>query len=214
MKPHTKAMAYALDAAADAAGLERALVRAVAWIESRGNPRVVSRAGAMGVLQLMPRTAHGLGVLSDAQLALVLEAFKTGGPAAVRELSDLPTFNPVINAKAGARFLAAMLRQSGGRIDEALARYNWGPGNVNRREGSWPQSVSDRYVQPVLRRLEQERALDADEVTQPDAAPAPADVAKGPRTAEPPFAVAPPVSCSPPVCPSCGRPWPERDGEA
>lgn len=153
LPPHASTV---LDAAADAAGIERALVRAVAWVESRGNPRAVSRAGAMGLLQLMPRTAHGMGLLSDAELRQVQAALEEGGPPAVA-LLDLATFDPQQNAAAGARMLARLIEHSGGRIDEALARYNWGTGNVTRR-GGWPSSVQSRYIDPVLQRLALERA--------------------------------------------------------
>ncbi len=207
MKALPPAAETVLDAAADAAGIERSLVRAVSWVESRGNPRAVSRAGAMGLMQLMPRTAHGLGVLSESQLRQVQEAMAAGGPAAVKKL-DLPTFDPATNANAGARYLARLLAQSADTA-EALARYNWGTGNVTKR-GGWPRSVQVKYVSPVLQRLKLERqheeALRRDDATPRHRrlADAPAEK-EGDRKADRPFAAAEASGCSLP-CPSCGTP--------
>jgi soluble lytic murein transglycosylase-like protein len=118
-------VADALDRAADSAGLPRDLVWALAYVESRYNPSAVSHVGAMGLLQLMPRTADGLGV-------------------------DDP-FDPHQNAEAGARYLARLIRKYDGDVRAALAAYNWGEGNVDRSGGDWPGSVRT-YADNVLAR--------------------------------------------------------------
>lgn len=113
-----------LRAAAQQSGIPPDLLTAVAWTESRYNPRAVSPKGAAGLMQLMPRTAAALGV------------------------SD--PMDPEQNARGGARFLAR-LHAKYGDWSRALAAYNWGPGNVDRAGGSaaWPPSVRG-YVAKVL----------------------------------------------------------------
>lgn len=117
-------VADALNRAADAAGLPRELVWAVAYVESRYNPNAVSGVGAMGLMQLMPQVADNLGV-------------------------DDP-FDPYQNAAAGAKMLARLIAKYGGDVRRALAAYNWGAGNVDRKS-TWPASVH-LYADNVLAR--------------------------------------------------------------
>lgn len=120
-----------LNGAATSAGIEPALLRAVAWIESRGNPDVAdSKAGAIGLLQLMSFNIVGIDARDPAQ-----------------------------NARRGAQLLANWIRKYND-VGLGLAAYNWGPGNLEKNNRVVPLRVLDRYVLPVFARLAIERAND------------------------------------------------------
>jgi len=115
-----------LDTIFDAAGqrynISPKLLKAVAKVESNFRPDVTSTAGAMGIMQLMPGTARGLGV-TDA-------------------------FDPEQNIMGGAKYLRQMLDRFGGDIRLALGAYNAGPGAVAKHGGV--PSYSQKYVSKVL----------------------------------------------------------------
>ncbi|MDR2142573.1 MAG: lytic transglycosylase domain-containing protein [Deltaproteobacteria bacterium] len=110
---------------AEALGLDPSLIKAVVKTESNFNQKAISRAGAKGLMQLMPTTAKEMGV------------------------SD--PFNPFENIWGGARYLKKMLDRHGGDLNQALAAYNWGPGNLERHGSSRMPGETRRYIEVVNR---------------------------------------------------------------
>jgi len=109
-------------AAADA-GVPPAIVKAVIHAESAFNDGAVSRAGAMGLMQLMPDTARELGVLDP--------------------------FRAEQNVHGGARYLRN-LHDRYGSWTYTLAAYNAGPTAVDRYQGIPPYAETQQYVRRVL----------------------------------------------------------------
>ena len=116
-----------IHAAARETGLPPALIDAVIRTESGYRPRAVSRVGAMGLMQLMPRTARSVGV-TDA-------------------------FDPRQNVLGGARYFKKQLDRFGS-VALAAAAYNAGPHRVAKYKGIPPFRETRRYVKAVLSRFE------------------------------------------------------------
>jgi len=100
------------------------LVKAVVRMESGGNSRATSKAGAMGLMQLMPSTAGMLGV-------------------------DDP-YDPEQNVDGGVRYLKMLLDRYGGREDLSLAAYHSGPSRVDQYGGVPPYPAVTHYVRSVM----------------------------------------------------------------
>lgn len=124
-----RAWAPNIEAAALRAGIEPALLAAVVQHESNFDPSVVSRAGAIGLAQLMPGTAAGLGV--DPR-------------------------DPNENLDGGARYLRQQLDRFGS-VDLALAAYNAGPNRVAQAGGVPRIQETMTYVDRVTTTWEQLR---------------------------------------------------------
>lgn len=110
-----------VDAAARRHGVDPTLFAALVWAESNFRADAVSHAGAIGLAQLMPGTAAGLGV---------------------------DPHDPRANLDGGARYLAEQIERFGDdRL--ALAAYNAGPGRVARAGGVPQITETQNYVTRV-----------------------------------------------------------------
>jgi soluble lytic murein transglycosylase-like protein len=95
-------------------------------VESGFNSRALSKAGAVGLMQLMPATALRFGV------------------------SD--PYDPLQNVRAGAQYLRFLIDRFGNDLSLALAAYNAGEQAVDRNGGQIPPySETQAYVPRVLK---------------------------------------------------------------
>ena len=110
------------------------LVLAVIHVESGFRPDVCSRAGACGLMQLMPRTAASL-------------ARRLGH-------EDYDVEDPAFNIDAGTAYLAYLLKLFKGDKAMALAGYNAGEAAVDKYEGIPPYRETQDYVTRVMARVD------------------------------------------------------------
>lgn len=122
--PASEAYDEIIKEAADKYEMDPHLIHAVMQAESAFHPYAVSRAGAEGLMQLMPELSDEMGV-TDA-------------------------FDPRENIMGGVRYLKRLLEYHDGNLDLALASYNAGPGNVERYGGVPPFRETRNYVDKVL----------------------------------------------------------------
>jgi soluble lytic murein transglycosylase-like protein len=114
--------------AATVYALPEALVRAVIHVESDYDPRVVSCAGARGLMQLMPDVATE------------------------QKVADV--FDPRQNILGGARLLRLLANRFHGDLVLTIAGYHAGPGAVQKYNGVPPYETTQRYVYAILQRYQ------------------------------------------------------------
>jgi len=119
---------HLIKASAAKYGVSPTLVKAVIQAESGYNPNAVSRAGASGLMQLMPETAKSLNVSNS--------------------------FDPKQNVDGGVRYLKFLLDTFKGDVSLALAAYNAGLSKVARYGGIPPYQETQTYVNRVLANMQ------------------------------------------------------------
>ncbi len=110
--------------AADKFGVDAKLVEAIIKVESNYNAKAISKAGAVGVMQLMKNTADQLGVKNR--------------------------YNPEQNIFGGVNYFKKQLDRFGGNLELALSAYNAGPAAVEKYNGIPPYEETQNYVKNVL----------------------------------------------------------------
>jgi soluble lytic murein transglycosylase-like protein len=109
------------------------LIRAVIKVESDYDPRVISRAGAQGLMQMMPQVSRGMGVTE--------------------------VFDPRQNIFGGTRFLRILANAFAGDLVLTISAYHAGPHAVRKYSGIPPYQTTQKYVRWVLAQYYREQRV-------------------------------------------------------
>ena len=124
LKTQTTDIDKIIETFADKYNVDGDFIKAIIKQESGFNPNAKSKKGAMGLMQLMPKTAESLGV-TDA-------------------------FNPWENVEGGVKYLKGFLDKYNNNHELALAAYNAGPGAVSRYGGVPPYKETQNYIKTIM----------------------------------------------------------------
>jgi len=127
-------MAEMLASAGEQHNIDADLLASIVKAESDGQARAVSRAGAQGLMQLMPGTAREMGVADS--------------------------FEPRQNINGGTQYLDALLTRYHDNIALAAAAYNAGPAAVDRYHGVPPYRETRAYVARVIKEFNRLKKMD------------------------------------------------------
>lgn len=130
--PEGGPFASEIRAASATYGIDEKLIASVIAVESKFNPRAVSRKGAYGLMQLLPETATRLSVRN--------------------------IFDPAENINAGTHYLKELLDRFGQNLTLALAAYNAGPERVTQFRGVPPYPETQHYVRNVAAALQAKKS--------------------------------------------------------
>ncbi len=113
-------------------GLDPYLVASLVRQESEFNPLAVSRANAVGLMQLLPKT--GKNVAHQESL---------------KHYNATQLFTPAVNLQLGTRYFRGMVDKFGGSFEHALAAYNAGSDRVEDWIGQGPYRDSPEFVESI-----------------------------------------------------------------
>ncbi|MBT8350998.1 MAG: lytic transglycosylase domain-containing protein [Deltaproteobacteria bacterium] len=106
-------------------GVSFPLLKAIIKAESDFNPRAVSKKGAMGLMQIMPKNLKSLQIADP--------------------------FDPLENIMGGARYFKKLLKRFNGELSLSLAAYNAGPAAVDIYKTIPPYKETQNYVEKVMK---------------------------------------------------------------